>query len=141
MIGKVIGALVALAQGAGFAHAASPVDGVWHAPVNHAVIEIYDCGAAVVCGRVLASDRLRAHPDMRDLHNPDAALRGRPVKGLEMMSGFQGGPGQWNGGQLYNPDDGHTYHGAITLVDAHTLKLAGCIFGPFCRTQVWTRAP
>ena len=84
---------------------------------------------------------LRRNPDMRDVHNPDPGLRGRPVHGLVMMTGFKGGPTHWDDGELYNPNDGHTYHGTITMVDGHTLKLAGCIFGPLCRTQVWTRSP
>jgi uncharacterized protein (DUF2147 family) len=126
--------------GAGGAWAASPVTGVWRAPVGHATIDVYDCGPQTVCGRVVDSDKLRASPQMRDVNNPDPTLRDRPVKGLQMMREFRGGPTRWTDGLLYNPDDGHTYHGTITLVDAHTLKLAGCIFGPLCRTQVWTRA-
>jgi uncharacterized protein (DUF2147 family) len=117
---------------------ASPVAGVWRAPVHNADIEVYDCGPAV-CGRVINSDLLRAHPEMKDVHNGDATLRDRQVKGLQMIRGFTGGPDKWKGGEIYNPDDGHTYHGTITLADPDTLKLTGCVVFPLCQTQVWHR--
>ncbi len=31
------------------------------------------------------------------------------------LSGFSGGPTQWKGGRVYNPDDGGTYKGTIKL--------------------------
>ena len=125
----------ALAAGAANA---SPVVGVWRAPVKNAMIEVYDCGAEV-CGKVVDSDDLRAHPDLRDRFNKDAALRERPIRGLQMMSGFKGGPSAWTGGTLYDPSSGNSYHGAITLVSHDTLQLKGCIFGPLCRSQTWVR--
>ena len=117
---------------------ASPVAGMWKTPVKNAVIQVYDCGADV-CGRVVDSDDLRASPDMRDIHNKEAALQGRKIKGLVMMTSFKGGPDEWTGGTLYDPASGSTYHGAITLNGPDTLSLKGCIFGPLCRSQTWTR--
>ncbi|MGC1302052.1 MAG: DUF2147 domain-containing protein [Caulobacteraceae bacterium] len=132
----LFGALAAAAFAT--AAVASPVAGVWRAPVHNADIEVYDCGPAV-CGRVINSDLLRAHPDMKDVHNGDVGLRDRQVKGLQMIRGFTGGPDKWKGGEIYNPDDGHTYHGTITLADPDTLKLTGCVVFPLCQTQVWHR--
>ena len=63
------------------------------------MIQVYDCGPEV-CGRVVDSDDLRADPDLRDMKNKDAALQGRRVKGLTMMTGFKGGPADWTGGTL-----------------------------------------
>lgn len=132
----IIGALAAISCAG--AAAASPIAGVWRTPVHNADIEVFDCGQAV-CGKVINSDLLRATPDMKDVHNSDASLRDRQVKGLQMISGFTGGPSEWKGGQIYNPDDGHTYHGTITLADPNTLKLTGCVVFPLCKTQVWHR--
>ena len=120
------------------AASASPVEGVWRAPVKNATIRVYACGANV-CGKVEDSDDLRANPEMRDIKNKDANLRQRRIKGVEMMTNFSGGPTEWTGGTLYDPSSGNTYHGSITLVSHDSLDLKGCIFGPLCRTQTWTR--
>ena len=130
-------AAAAVLASAGVA-AASPVAGTWQAPTKGAVIQVYDCGAAV-CGRVIDSDDIRANPDLRDARNKDAALQGRRLKNLTMMTGFTGGPTEWTGGTLYDPASGNTYHGSLTLKGTSTLDLKGCIFGPLCRTQTWTR--
>ena len=117
---------------------ASPVSGTWKAPTKDAVIQIYDCGSDV-CGRVVDSDDLRANPDLRDRHNKDTTLQTRRIKNLNMMTGFKGGPTEWTGGTLYDPASGNTYHGSITLNGPDSLSLKGCIFGPLCRSQTWTR--
>jgi uncharacterized protein (DUF2147 family) len=133
----VVAVAAAVLAGAGAA-SASPVSGTWKAPTKGATIQVYDCGPAV-CGRVEDSDDLRANPDLRDVHNKDAALQGRKVRGLVMMTGFKGGPTEWTDGALYDPASGNTYHGSITLNGPDSLSLKGCIFGPLCRSQTWTR--
>jgi hypothetical protein len=45
----------------------------------------------------------------------------------------------WEGGSIYNPEDGGTYKATITIADADTLKLKGCIVWPLCKTQTWKR--
>ena len=119
--------------------APSPIEGVWNAPVENSQVELYACGENV-CGRVLNSDRIRANPALTDLKNRDESQRSRTLKGLVMLTGFSGGPKEWRGGSVYNPEDGGTYHGAIHLIAPDTLKLEGCIIYPFCQTQIWHRA-
>ena len=130
---------VAIAATLSAAANASPVEGLWRAPVHEAVIEVYDCGAQV-CGRLVSSDLLRRRPDLRDSRNADPSARNRPIKNLVLMSGFAAGPSEWKGGDIYNPEDGRTYHASLTLADPTTLKLTGCIVFPLCRTQTWRRA-
>ena len=134
-------ALIAIAASLSTAMAAmaSPVNGLWNSPTEHGQVQIYDCGSAI-CGRVTDGDNIRANPDLRDLKNKDTAQQGRRLKGAVIMTGFHGGPSEWTGGQVYDPQSGNTYHGSVTLVDASTLHLKGCIIGPLCRTQTWTRA-
>jgi len=55
------------------------------------------------------------------------------------LTGFSGGPKVWKGGKIYNPEDGNTYQGTITLVDDNTLNLRGCVIFPLCKTQTWSR--
>lgn len=135
---RVLGLGVAVALAASAAGHASAIEGRWRTPTNNAEIDIAPCGAAT-CGVVIAADHLKVDPAARDVRNRDASLRGRRIAGLRMLSGFTGGPREWKGGQVYNPDDGGTYSGVITLVDPDHLKLRGCIVFPLCRTQVWTR--
>ncbi len=119
------------------AMAASPV-GDWNTPAKHGVVRVSECGDAI-CGKIVDGDDIRANAAAADLHNQDAALRSRPLKGLPLFYGVKGGPSEWSGGSVYNPEDGKTYHGSIKLVDEDTLKLTGCIMAPFCKTQTWTR--
>lgn len=48
------------------------------------------------------------------------------------------GDGQW-AGQAFNPEDGKTYSGKMTL-SGSTLTTAGCVFGGIiCRSVTWSR--
>jgi len=120
------------------APSADSVIGTWHSPTKNGVIEIHKCGSSI-CGTLQNGDDMRANPNARDINNKDTAQRGRPLKGLTMLSGFKQGSGDWEDGSVYNPQDGRTYSGKITPVDANTLKLRGCVFVPLCKTETWTR--
>ncbi|MBU3731824.1 MAG: DUF2147 domain-containing protein [Beijerinckiaceae bacterium] len=49
------------------------------------------------------------------------------------------GAGQW-AGQAFNPEDGKTYSGKMTLSGA-TLTTAGCVFGGLiCKSTNWSKA-
>jgi uncharacterized protein (DUF2147 family) len=128
---------LAMAGAAAFAADASPV-GVWKTPEDRGLIRIYECGPAL-CGRIIGSDTLNANPGLKDAANKDASLRGRPLKDLQLMSGFKGGPKTWKDGRIYRPQDGGTYKGSLELVDAGKLKLTGCAAPLLCQSQVWTR--
>jgi uncharacterized protein (DUF2147 family) len=117
---------------------ASDITGRWRTPGNGGEVEVYQCGAAV-CGRLISSTHIAKDPNAVDVRNQDATKQGRKLKGLTFLTGFTGGPKEWKGGKLYNPEDGKTYQGTITAVDANTLKLKGCVVAPLCKTQVWTR--
>ncbi len=112
--------------------------GLWQTPTNGGQVRISHCGQAL-CGVLVTSDHIRANPGMTDDHNRDRAQRGRTLRNLPMLNGFTGGPTEWRNGSVYNPDDGGTYHGTITMVNPNTLRLRGCIVAPLCKTQTWTR--
>jgi uncharacterized protein (DUF2147 family) len=63
----------------------------------------------------------------------------RRVKGLLILDGYSGGPPQWSGGSIYDPQTGAQSHSStLTLVAPDTLKVRGCrLF--FCRSEIWTR--
>lgn len=117
---------------------ASPIDGVWRTEASDGTVQIYDCGGGAVCGKVMTSDRIKADPNVADEKNHNEALRSRPLKGLEIMTGFTGGPPEWKDGKIYNPEDGGTYRGSIRMTDPTTLKLKGC-WAFICKTQTWKK--
>ena len=102
-------------------------------------VEIYRCGKAL-CGKVVDAKRLRANPDLRDVRNSDPELRQRKLKGLVVLNGFTGGPTEWKGGPVYDPETGDgAAKGQLKLLPNGKLELKGCI-AFFCRTKIWTRA-
>lgn len=113
--------------------------GRWKTQEQGGTVEIHRCGPAL-CGRVVDGVPLRANPDQRDIRNKKAALRSRKIMNLRVLENFTGGPRQWTGGPVYDPDTGDGGpNGSITLVSQDVIKLKGCL-GPICRTQTWTRA-
>ena len=121
------------------APSADTVIGTWNSPTKHGVIQISKCGSTI-CGTLRDGDDMRANPNARDTNNSDPKLQTRPLKGLNIFSGFTPGDGGWENGEVYDPSKGKTYSGKITIKDANTLTLRGCIFVPLCRTDTWTRA-
>jgi uncharacterized protein (DUF2147 family) len=118
--------------------AAAPVTGVWSLSQNHVKIRISSCGRAY-CGRILSADKLRHNPKLKDKMNENPGLRSRPVQGLLVMTGFTGGPTEWRGGHIYNPDDGHTYQSDMTLANANMLEVKGCVLSILCKSRTLTR--
>jgi uncharacterized protein (DUF2147 family) len=112
--------------------------GLWQTPTNGGQVRIARCGQAL-CGTLVTSDHIRADAGALDENNSNRALRTRTLRNLPMLTGFTGGPTEWRGGSVYNPADGRTYRGTITLTNANTLNLRGCVVAPLCRTQTWTR--
>jgi uncharacterized protein (DUF2147 family) len=121
------------------AAAASDIFGLWATEKNNGRVLIERCGAAL-CGRVVDGNQLHAHPDQIDVNNPDPAKRARRVKGILILDGYSGGPPQWQGGSVYDPQTGdEARDSTLTLLAPDTLKVEGCRL-LFCRSETWTRA-
>ena len=120
------------------APSADGVVGQWKTETRNGIVDIERCGASI-CGTLVTSDGIRANPQLKDVNNKDEKLRGRELRGVLMLQGFAQSDGVWDGGTIYNAEDGRTYKARITPVDANTLKLRGCVFVPLCKTQTWTR--
>jgi uncharacterized protein (DUF2147 family) len=139
----MVSLLISAAASAIVAHAsgtAAPAEGFWRAGSGGAVIEVHTCGDSL-CGRVVDSDDLRNNPYLTDDANKDPTLRTRPVKGMDILQGFKGGPKVWTGGHIYNPGDGRMYHAEVKLLAPDRLKVTGCLVFPLCGAQVWRKAP
>ncbi len=132
-IGFIIAAMCASA-----AQSAVPITGKWVTAEKNAVVEIYPCGGTI-CGKI--AKFLVTPPQgvgQKDVNNPDKALRGRTLLGMNILSGFNAKGDQWNG-KIYDPKAGKTYRSVVYKGTSGNLIVKGCI-GPFCQSQTWTPA-
>ncbi len=123
--------------------------GVWLNQEKDAKIEIYRC-AEQYCGKVVwlkepvyppgSQDGVPGTPKV-DHHNPDHALRSRPIIGLTIVRGMTyAGDNTWKHGTIYDPKSGKTYSAKMTLVSPAELHLRGYIgISLIGRTAIWTR--
>ena len=144
---KVMIALSLIAATAGGAAAVAlqgngNITGLWSTGRQGGRVELYRCGAAI-CRKVNDAAPLRANPDQRDVKNPDPALRSRKIIGLEFVHGFKPSdtePGTYEGGKIYNAEDGETYSARIKLENPDKLVLRGYVLMPMLgKSQTWTR--
>jgi len=136
-------AFVILAFAAATESRAADPRGTWLTENGRSKIKIADCSGAL-CGTI---EWLKEPNDPEtgraktDKNNEDAGKRARPLVGVTIVLGMKpNGTDKW-AGQVYNPEDGKTYSGNITMQSANALKLEGCALGGLiCRGQTWTRA-
>jgi uncharacterized protein (DUF2147 family) len=117
--------------------------GSWTTENGKAKVAIVSCGGAL-CGNIVAlkepNDPATGKPKT-DSNNADAAKRARPLVGVQIVIDMKPDTADKWTGQVYNAEDGKTYSGSITLVNASTLTLQGCALGGLiCKNQTWTRA-
>lgn len=78
-----------------------------------------------------------------DKENPDAAKKSKPLMDLLILTGFSStkDPNVFEGGKVYDPNNGKTYCGKLTLKD-NVLDLRGyiCSMTFLGRTSQWTLA-
>lgn len=140
MIRAVAGMLIVLAGAAPAVAQDASILGRWRTPAEGGVVDIQRCGQAL-CGRLVDAAPLRRDPDQRDVRNRDASQHQRPLRGLLVLRNFTGGPSEWRGGPLYDPNSGQTAdRGTLTLSGEGRLAVRGCIARVLCRTQTWRRA-
>lgn len=67
--------------------------------------------------------------------------KGRPIMGLEILTGLQKDGDEWSGGKILDPRNGKVYKCYIELVEPNKLKLRGYIgFSLLGKTKYWKRA-
>ena len=116
--------------------------GVWLHPNKRIQIEIVRCGERL-CGKMIWfrwPNNVQGLP-LVDLKNPDRALRSRPLLGLRILRGLRrAGKRTWEGGKIYNPDDGEEYRALMSIPDDGTLRVRAYVLLPiFGKTPIWTR--
>jgi len=130
--------------------ASDDIVGVWYDQTKDAKIDIFKCGEKY-CGKIVwlkvpnyPADSKEGTPGTPKLdnNNPDPALKKMPRLGLQIVRDFQFvGDNLWKNGTVYDPKNGKTYSGKITLVSPKELDLRGYVgVSMFGRTEKWTKA-
>ena len=124
---------------AAFAAAAAPaIEGDWVTADRNAVVRIAPCGTRV-CGTVVRILARGPNVPRTDVNNPDARLRGRPLVGLTVLSGFAPDGTSWSGGRAYDAKSGRSYRASLSGNADGSLMVTGC-FLFICQSQRWLRA-
>ena len=126
------------------------VEGTWRTP-DQAEMTIEECEQGL-CGTLSKIVITQAHvqqygvdasaidiESITDVMNKDPAMRERPMLGLQILT-LKATDNPWHfTGDIYNPQDGNTYSGEISVKDADSIILKGCALYVLCQEQVWTR--
>jgi uncharacterized protein (DUF2147 family) len=128
------------------------VMGTWLTASGVAKVRIGPCANAAsgaLCGFIVGlvnpkgPDGQVVAPEVAtDYRNADPALRSRKVIGMPLIWGFKKGsePNTYEGGQIYNGENGKIYSANINLQPDGKLRLRGYVGSPmFGETQIWTR--
>lgn len=118
--------------------AAATIEGKWRTEDGKAIVTIAPCGTAM-CGRT--SKILATGPGVpvTDIRNPDPKLRGRPILGLAVLTGFTRDGNIWKGGRAYDPKSGKSYRATLQPNPDGSLKVTGCVLF-ICQSRRWTHA-
>lgn len=131
LFASAILAAACFAAGCG-AGSASPV-GLWLAK-DGGKIRISSCGRNL-CGFLVQPAPGAAATDR---NNTDAAKRGRPLAGIEVLiSMHRDGLNKWSG-HVYNDDDGKVYEGHLIESGTSSIRIEGCWLG-MCGGEDLTR--
>jgi uncharacterized protein (DUF2147 family) len=141
-------AVILLAVTTAFGADLSGILGIWKTEMGESKVEIFMCGEKI-CGKIvwlknpvyIDSKFGKVGTPVIDRKNPDPALQGRPVLGMQILEGFTSvGENTWGKGTCYDPKSGNTYRGKMHLTAPDRLDLRGYVVIPlFGRTSVWTR--
>jgi uncharacterized protein (DUF2147 family) len=120
---KAIALAAAVVAASGSAASAGDATGVWLRTDGKSKVKFSHCGAAL-CGVIVW---------LRDKDSP-AHVGQRVFYDMKPS-----GDNEWKG-SAFNPDDGKTYSGKMTL-SGGTLNTAGCALGGWiCKSYDWSRA-
>ncbi|WP_438275500.1 DUF2147 domain-containing protein [Nitrobacter sp.] len=136
-------AIAILAAILSIAHAQTAPDptGIWLTQAGDAKVRISKCRGGI-CGVVVwlrsPIDPATGRPAVDD-KNRNPSLAKRPMIGLPLFQGMSpSGPNKWSG-TIYNADDGNSYASSISVANAGSLRVEGCV-GALCGGEMWTRS-
>ena len=119
--------------------------GYWYKPdaERESKIQIFKCGKSktLLCAKIawLKNPNDSQGRALHDIRNEDPSMHDRPIVGLMIFEGLtQSAPATWTG-QIYNPEDGHTYSATLTLLSRKEILLRGCKAWLLCGEKQWLR--
>ena len=131
-------------HGAQFSNSAGSVSpvGYWATEDRAWTVHIATCAGAF-CGKIVGLGASpRADVLRTDIQNPDVRKRYATLCGLPVLGGFVPSKeqGAWEGGWIYNPDNGKTYKSIMEFAGPNVLKVRGYVLIPlFGRNETLTR--
>ncbi len=131
MSGVIAALLLAAVAPAAVADPHAAILGIWHNPKNSVAVRTGRCGDKL-CGWVIrATEKVKT----------DVASKGYPpLLGTALLREYRrNGKNRWSG-QIYVPDMGRAFGSTVTMIDADTLNVKGCLIGGMlCKSQIWRR--
>ena len=105
------------------------VIGTWLNQDETAHVRIFKATNGNYYGKI---EWLKNKPDRLDVNNPDESKQSEPLMGLMILKGFSydAEKEQWNGGTIYDPDNGKTYDCYMWFGDdPNLLSIKGYVLG------------
>jgi uncharacterized protein (DUF2147 family) len=113
--------------------------GSWVTDSGESKVEIVRNGAIYSGKIVQLKEPERDGKPVHDVNNKNAALRERPLLGLEILSGFKRtSNGLWTGGTAYSPRKGEAYPAELSVTKDNTLDVK-VKDGIITKHVFWTR--
>lgn len=123
----------------GTAASEDDIVGAWLTEDGESKVEISRSGTSYSGKAVWLKAEAAGSKPLRDTKNADPELRGRPLLGIEVLSGVTyAGDGIWKGGTVYSPRKGKPYPVELSIGSDGKLNVKAKA-GPLSRTVQWTR--
>lgn len=113
---------------------ADAIVGKWLTDDGKGHIEVYQKDGKYF-GKIVGGQKGESNVDQ---HNPDEALRSRPLVGLDVLTNleFDADDNEWVSGKIYDPKKGKTYKAKAWMEDGNMHVRGSLAF--FGKTVVWT---
>jgi uncharacterized protein (DUF2147 family) len=126
--------------------AADPKEvGIWYDDTGKGAVKIEICTPTTLCGKIywLKEPMAENGQPKTDGYNPEPAMRGRPICGLQIMGDLEKiSGGGFDNGWVYDPKEGKSYSVALDLINSNTMKMTGYKGMRFLgKSFIWKRAP
>jgi uncharacterized protein (DUF2147 family) len=117
-------------------------EGYWINDKGNSKIHIFKTTAGTYAGKLIwLKEPNRDGKPKLDVHNPNEALRTRPVMGLVMLTGLRHEEkNDYVDGKAYDPSSGKTYECKLTVNGPDEMTLRGFVgFSLIGKSVIWKR--